>query len=73
MDRGERPFRARLGIRQGSLEPALQTGLVLGAHDRPLPERGIEGDEAEVVEVVAAQWLEAHPRPVEDDRLDPCL
>jgi MFS family permease len=48
-------------------------GFVLGAHDRPLPERGIEGDETEVGQVIAAQWLEANARPVEDDRLDPCL
>ena len=73
IDRGERPFRAGFRVGHRGLDPALQAGLVLGAHDRPLPERGIEGDEGEVGQVVATERLQADPRPLQDDRFDPRL
>ena len=73
VDRGEWPFRAGLGGRQGGLHPALQPGRVLLAHDRPAPERRIEGDEREVSQVVASERFEPDPLPLQDDRLDPGL
>ncbi len=73
VDGRERPFHARLGIGQGGLDPASQSGLVLRTHDRPLPERGIEGDQRQVREVIEPERFHAHAVALEDDRFHPRL
>ena len=73
VDRGERPFRACLPVGQRRLEPMFEPRLVLVAHDRPAPQGGIERDQPQVGQVLGAERLEPDPRPLEDDRFDPCL
>jgi hypothetical protein len=73
VDRRERSLDPGVGVRQGGLEPASQAGLVLLAHDRPAPQRGIERDPPQVVEVIGAERLEPHARALQDHRFDPGL
>src|SRR5207344_3391087 len=73
VDRGERLLRAGLSVREGRLDPALEAWVVLLAHDRPAPDRRVEGDLAKVVEVIAPQGLEPDAGPLQSDRSDPGL
>ena len=63
----------RLGVGEGRLDPAPQAGVVLLAHDRPAPDRGIERDPSKVVEVFAPQRFEPDPGSLERDGPDPGL
>ena len=60
-------------VGQCGFDPAAEARLVLRTHDRPLPERGIEGDQREVRQVVGAERFQADPRALQDDRLHPRL
>ena len=73
VDRRERSFDARGGVGKRRLQPAPEARLVLRTHDRPAPQRRVEGDPREVVEVVRPERLQADAIALEDDRFDPRL
>ena len=73
VDGRERPLDAGFGVGQGRVHPAAQARLVLLAHDRPAPDRRIEGDRAQAREVLVAQRLHPDARTGQDHRLHPRL
>src|SRR5258706_7984241 len=71
MDRRERLLRPGGRVRQGGLQPGSQPGAIRRAGEGPLPDRRLEGDVRQPLQVLIGERLEPDDLALEHDRRHP--